>query len=152
MGDSKGEGNRYVSGRWCYAFRRKGHRRAHRYPERRHRGGTRPGGDRRCVPRQPAVRGAGPVLRDDPAAAVDPDPAAEEGLTGSTGANEMGQAGTSPMPQGAVQHLTGGVVSTLRGGDHARTAPDGDAAEAESLTPAAVRMLAADTLLPEILL
>lgn len=64
----------------------------------------------------------------------------------------MEQSGTSTLLQGAVQDLASGVVSALRGGDHARTAPDGAGAEAGSLTLAAVRVVGADTLLPEILL
>ncbi|MBD9734713.1 hypothetical protein IGX29_23455, partial [Streptomyces sp. H28] len=64
----------------------------------------------------------------------------------------MEQSGTSTLLQGAVQDLASGVVSALRGGDHTRTAPDGAGTEAGSLTLAAVRVVGADTLLPEILL
>ncbi|WP_432057341.1 hypothetical protein [Streptomyces sp. bgisy022] len=64
----------------------------------------------------------------------------------------MEQSGTSTLLQGAVQDLASGVVSALRGGDHAHVPPDGADGEAASLTLAAVRVVGADTLLPEILL
>lgn len=64
----------------------------------------------------------------------------------------MEQSGTSPLLLGTVQDLASGVVSALRGGDHARAAAftevDGGA---QSLLVAAVRVLGADLLLPNVL-
>ncbi|WP_037677435.1 hypothetical protein [Streptomyces griseus] len=64
----------------------------------------------------------------------------------------MEQSGTSPLLLGTVQDVASGVVSALRGGDHARVADlaavDGGA---HSLVTAAVRVVGADLLLPDVL-
>ncbi|MFF3334003.1 hypothetical protein ACFYWX_31380 [Streptomyces sp. NPDC002888] len=64
----------------------------------------------------------------------------------------MEQSGTSPLLLGTVQDLASGVVSALRGGDHARgaglAAVDGGA---RRLVTAAVRVVGADLLLPNVL-
>lgn len=65
----------------------------------------------------------------------------------------MEQSGTSSLLQDAVQDLASGVVSALRSGDHARAAaPAVVDLEAGDLALAAVRVLGADTLLPNTLL
>ncbi|MDG9719888.1 hypothetical protein [Streptomyces sp. DH24] len=64
----------------------------------------------------------------------------------------MEQSGTSALLQGAVQDLASDVVSALRSGDHARVSGTTTNGDAGGLGLAALRVLGADALLPEVLL
>ncbi|MEV6963291.1 hypothetical protein AB0M97_29870 [Streptomyces sp. NPDC051207] len=64
----------------------------------------------------------------------------------------MEQSGTSALLQGAVRDLASDVVSALRSGDHVRVSGTTTDGESAGLGLAALRVLGADALLPEVLL